>query len=90
MDPRNADLQFHLGRCLLRMGRATDAREAFQRAVDEDVCALRITTPLRQAIRRVSERRGVPVLDAQRLLQAKAGMPVSPPLPFSVLPVTVH
>ena len=50
VDSRNADLLFFKGRCLFEMGEFGAAREAFLRAVDEDVCPLRATGAIRRSV----------------------------------------
>ena len=50
VDSRNADLLFFKGRCLFEMGEFDAAREAFLRAVDEDVCPLRATGAIRRSV----------------------------------------
>lgn len=53
LDDRHAALWFHLGHARRALGRHDDARAAFRRAIDEDICPLRMTTPLTQAVRDV-------------------------------------
>lgn len=68
LDPRYALSWYQLGQLLLNTGRWDDARNAFQRAVDEDVCPLRMTSPLQRSLRQAVADTGAPFLDAQSLL----------------------
>ncbi|MDV6034266.1 MAG: tetratricopeptide repeat protein [Phycisphaera sp. RhM] len=47
----NADVHFLRGRALLEVGLEDDAAKSFQRAIDEDICPLRATTPIKQILR---------------------------------------
>uniref|UniRef100_UPI001C7251BC tetratricopeptide repeat protein n=1 Tax=Stieleria mannarensis TaxID=2755585 RepID=UPI001C7251BC len=49
-DQRNADVHYLRGRALLQVDHADDAHKSFQRAIDEDICPLRATTPIKRAI----------------------------------------
>lgn len=70
IDPRYALSWYQLGQLMLNTGRWDDARRAFQRAVDEDVCPLRMTSPLHRSLRQAVADAGAPFLDAQELLSA--------------------
>ena len=50
-DQANADVHFLRGRALLEVGLEDDAAKSFQRAIDEDICPLRATTPIKQILR---------------------------------------
>lgn len=54
IDPRHAESHFRTGRLLWQLGRTAEASGALQRAVDEDVCALRIPADFQQSIRQVA------------------------------------
>jgi hypothetical protein len=47
------------------------ARSAYVRARDEDICPLRMISPLEAAMRRVAEGTGTPLIDAHALLESK-------------------
>ncbi len=63
MDDRYADLQYQKGLVLYDLGRYAEAKEAFYRAVDEDICPLRALTAIQQMIRETAAQREVPLLD---------------------------
>ncbi len=63
MDDRYAGLQYRKGLVLYDLGRYTEAKEAFHRAADEDICPLRALTSIQEIIREIAAQRGVPVLD---------------------------
>lgn len=67
-DPRNAEARFLHGRALFAMGKFDEAEAAFRRAVDEDVCPLRATSPIAETIRRVARRHHVPLIDFESRL----------------------
>jgi tetratricopeptide (TPR) repeat protein len=63
IDPRHAQLAFLQGRLLAEAGRWKEAREAFERARDEDICPLRALGPTSGIVRDVAAERAVPVVD---------------------------
>lgn len=63
IDPRHADLQFRMARLLMALGRAGEAAAAFERAVDEDICALRAPTAFRESMRQIAAQRDIPLVD---------------------------
>jgi tetratricopeptide (TPR) repeat protein len=69
IDPRYAELHFRYGRLLLAAGRAGEASLALQRAVDEDVCPLRIPSQLQEALREIATSRGIPLVDFDRVVR---------------------
>lgn len=69
LDDRDADTHFQLGRTLLQQAKLDQAFIEFRRAIDEDICPLRATTEIEQAIRRVSKGRSVPLVDFQARLR---------------------
>ncbi len=77
LNPRHAAAWFRLGRCHAANGRAADAAAALVRARDEDVCPLRMTEPLRQALADVARTTRTPLLDAQHLFaeHSELGIP---------------
>ncbi len=68
IDPRYAQLAFLQGRLLSELDRLTEARAAFERARDEDVCPLRAPGPVPGIVRDVAVDRGVPVVDFAALV----------------------
>ena len=71
IDPDYADTHFELGQLLESLGEFDAARKEFLLAREHDICPLRIPGSLEQAMTRVAERNGVPLLDAHGLLEAK-------------------
>jgi len=69
IDDRYAELHYRMGQALLTVRRFAEARDALDRAADEDVCPLRILTPMRDVVLRTSERLAVPAVDAEQLLK---------------------
>ncbi len=72
LDPRNADHHYRRGRVLLLLGRQEEARTAFYRALEEDVCPLRIQPVMMNGIETVAQDRNLPVVDFERLIADKA------------------
>jgi tetratricopeptide (TPR) repeat protein len=77
IDPRHAQLAFLQGRLLDEAERWGEARAAFERARDEDICPLRASGPIAGIVREVAADRGVPVVDFAVLADewAKHGIP---------------
>lgn len=70
--PRHALAWYELGEALAAAGRAEPARQALQRALDEDVCPLRAIGPLVDAVRRVARDEDVPLVDFEAAVRARA------------------
>lgn len=79
MDDRYADLQYQKGLVLYDLGRYAEAKEAFYRAVDEDICPLRALTSIQEMIRETAAQREVPLLDFTAEIEAQSdhGIPGS-------------
>ncbi|OWW18385.1 tetratricopeptide repeat protein [Noviherbaspirillum denitrificans] len=69
IDARYAETHFMLGQVLLGMGKYDQAKQAFQRAIDEDVCPLRILSPMQAAVRSLSAAQDIPLVDAMRIME---------------------
>jgi len=69
IDDRYASTWYGLGKCCELLGRRVDARRAFERALEEDVCPLRMIRPLVEAMERVATETRTPLIDAHRLLE---------------------
>ncbi len=67
--PNSADTQFLLGQILFARKEWTKAEQAFERALNEDICSLRAIKPLRETLRSVAAKAGVPLIDAENLLR---------------------
>jgi tetratricopeptide (TPR) repeat protein len=72
LDDRHAKLHFLRGRVLLHLDRVSEAREAFVRARDEDVCPLRAITPMRQIVLDVAKKHDVPAVDFVAMMDQRA------------------
>lgn len=68
LDDRYALSWYELGQHHRTRGEDADARRSFQRAVDEDVCPLRMTSALADIMHAVTKEEDVPLLDAHELL----------------------
>jgi len=71
IDPLYADTHFQRGEILFALKRYPEAKRAFQRSIDEDVCPLRILSEMRPIIREVASENDVAVVDFQELLEGK-------------------
>ncbi|MCL4203338.1 MAG: tetratricopeptide repeat protein [Pirellulaceae bacterium] len=72
IDDRHARLHFLRGRVLVRLGRDAEAKTAFERAVDEDVCPLRALTPMRGIVMQVAAEQRVPCVDFVAMMEQRS------------------
>lgn len=72
LDPSHAGALYALGRSLRALGRVGEARAAFGRARDEDVCPLRALGEIQRAVAEVGRELGVPVVDYDAALRELA------------------
>lgn len=72
IDPRFALAWYELGQCYLTRKRYDEAKLAFLKARDEDICPLRIVSELEQVILKVSAQTNTPCLDAYQLLETES------------------
>jgi len=72
IDDRHARLHFLRGRILLRLGRDKEAKTAFMRARDEDVCPLRALTPMRHIVVDVAKANDVQAVDFAGMMEDRA------------------
>jgi tetratricopeptide (TPR) repeat protein len=77
LDPLYAETHFQQGEILFALNRYREAKEAFQRAIDEDVCPLRILSEMRPVITEVASEYDVPVVDFQKLLESKTEIAIT-------------
>lgn len=70
-DPGFAFSWYELGQLQLSAGDTSAANDSFRRARDEDICPLRITTPLETALQEASATNHVPLIDAHELLRSR-------------------
>ena len=71
MDDLAANLHFLRGRVLEKLGRYAEAKAAYERARDEDVCPLRAPREIREILTRVATQRQVPLVDFEALLESR-------------------
>jgi tetratricopeptide (TPR) repeat protein len=71
LDPRFAELHYQRGQALLALGLYKEAKEALQKARDEDVCPLRALTPMRGVINEVAKEQGIMLVDFVGLLESR-------------------
>ena len=72
IDSSYAHLYYEKGRALRALGRMEQARVAFERARDEDVCPLRAPGALVETLRELCRREGVPLYDFVRRIDELA------------------
>jgi tetratricopeptide (TPR) repeat protein len=72
IDDRYADLHYLRGHALWQAQRFAEAKAAFVRARDEDVCPLRALSPMLDIVAEVAQKRSAPFVDFARLLEEKA------------------
>lgn len=63
IDDQHAQLHYLRGRVLDGLERYADAKVAYQRALDDDVCPLRALAPMRHIVTDVARERDVPLVD---------------------------
>lgn len=68
IDDRFAETYYLRGQVFWHLAEYDDARRAFDRARDEDICPLRATGPLIDALRRVAKSNDVPLIDFARTM----------------------
>ena len=71
-DPRYAEAAFRAGQVAARLGHCDEATTLLAQARDEDICPLRATQPILDAIVRVSQQEQVPLVDFAAILDANA------------------
>jgi hypothetical protein len=69
IDDRHAAVHYHLAQSLELQHRFAEAKLEYLRAKDEDVCPLRILEPMHEAVLRVSDDAGTPLVDVRRLFE---------------------
>lgn len=73
IDGGYALLSYRLGRTLDRLGRREEAMRCYEKARDDDICPLRVTTTLDRLIVAIAVATHTPLVDAARLLAARSG-----------------
>ncbi|MCZ6794366.1 MAG: GDSL-type esterase/lipase family protein [Planctomycetota bacterium] len=69
LDELHAGTHYELAKCLDLLGRTDEAREAYRRAKELDVCPLRILEPMHRAVMDVAASTGAPLVDARALFE---------------------
>jgi tetratricopeptide (TPR) repeat protein len=72
IDDQHARLIYRIARCLDRLERYDEARRAYVRAKELDVCPLRILDAMQQSVFNVAETTSTPVVDAAGLLEQQS------------------
>ncbi len=70
IDDRHAGVFYDLGRCYDNLKRYPEARRAYVRAKDLDICALRILEPMHAAIHQIGRLTNTSVVDVRKRLAA--------------------
>ena len=71
IDPHYAQAHFVRGEILYALKRYPEAKQAFQLAIDEDVCPLRMLPEMQTVVKEVAAQFEVPLVDFQELLETK-------------------
>jgi tetratricopeptide (TPR) repeat protein len=71
IDPRYAELHYRRGKALFALGRYEEAKAAFTRARDEDICPLRALSFMRAKLAEVSRATDSPTIDFITLLEQR-------------------
>jgi tetratricopeptide (TPR) repeat protein len=79
LDDRSANVHFLRGRILEKLGRYPEAKAAYERALEEDLCPLRAPAAIQQALREATKEARVPLVDFVALQEAHSehGIPGS-------------
>ncbi|MDP6523859.1 MAG: tetratricopeptide repeat protein [Kiritimatiellia bacterium] len=72
IDARHANVYFLEGRMLDKLGRFPEARQAYQRSRDEDICPLRALTQISTIVKEVAEMKGVDIVDFAAAVASRA------------------
>ena len=72
IDERYAQTHYELGDTLLALGRPEEAKQAFRRAMEEDVCPLRAFPEMNEIVREVAREIGAPLVDFAAYVEERA------------------
>jgi tetratricopeptide (TPR) repeat protein len=72
VDDRYAHLHYLRGELLWRLKRPAEAKAAFIRARDEDVCPLRALSEMTDVVRDVAKQTGTPLVDFEKVIASKS------------------
>ncbi len=70
LDAEYALLQYRMARCLDRLGRTDEAREAYLTAKDADVCPLRMTEEIGRRLNVIAAETETPLIPARQLIES--------------------
>lgn len=73
LDDRHAGLHYLRGEAFWGLQRFPEARAAYIRARDEDICPLRALSPMLDTMREIADSRGADFVDFNKLLEARSG-----------------
>jgi tetratricopeptide (TPR) repeat protein len=71
IDDQHAGLHYELAKCWDAVGETAEARAAYIRAKELDVCPLRILEPMSEALLRIAKQTATPLVDARRLAEQR-------------------
>jgi len=71
IDNQHAALLYLIGMCYEHVGRATEAKQWFVRAKEQDICPLRILEPMHEAILEIAARYRIPLVDARAIIEQR-------------------
>ena len=69
IDPRHARACYLTGKCYEQLARSKEAKQWFQQAKDEDICPLRIPTPIAETITSTAKRHNTGYVDIEQLIE---------------------
>lgn len=69
LDDRHADLHYRMGQALFDLKHYKEAEISFKKAIDEDICPLRILSPMSRAVHEVAKDNDVPLIDFVKLIE---------------------
>jgi lysophospholipase L1-like esterase len=72
LDPLHAGGFYNLAKAYQAAGRIDEAREAYRKAKDLDVCPLRILQPMNDAVFEIARETGTPLLDVHELFEERS------------------
>lgn len=72
IDGRYALVHYEIGKHYLLLGRLKQAKTALERALEEDICPLRMLPPMRQDMLQIAEETETPLVNAHALFAAES------------------
>lgn len=72
LDAEHALVHFRIARCLQDAGQTVAAKAAYQQALDQDVCPLRMTSALQKELQQLAAQAQVPLVDAEAAVEGLA------------------